>query len=85
MEKLIVTGGKPLKGEISISGAKNSALPILASTLLADEPVSIGNLPHLNDITTMLELLGCMGVGVVIDEKMKRMDETGVLKEIPTL
>lgn len=71
MDKLLITGGTPLSGEIRISGAKNSALPILAATLLADEPVIVSNLPHLHDITTMIELLGCMGVGVVLDEKMR--------------
>lgn len=71
MDKLIITGGKPLMGEIYISGSKNSALPILAATLLCDEPVIIGNLPHLHDITTMIELLGCMGVNVIVDEKMR--------------
>lgn len=71
MDKLLISGGRPLRGEIRISGAKNSALPILAATLLADEPVIVSNLPHLHDITTMIELLGCMGVGVVLDEKMR--------------
>jgi UDP-N-acetylglucosamine 1-carboxyvinyltransferase len=71
MDKLIITGGKPLSGEIYISGSKNSALPILAATLLCEEPVTLGNLPHLHDITTMIELLGCMGVRVVVDEKMR--------------
>ena len=70
MDKLLIRGRKPLNGEIRISGAKNSALPILAATLQADEPVTIGNLPHLNDITTMIELLGRMGVELMIDEKM---------------
>ncbi len=70
MDKLVITGGQQLDGEIRISGAKNSALPILAATLLADEPVSVGNLPHLHDITTMIELLGRMGVELLIDEKM---------------
>jgi len=70
MEKLLIRGGIPLHGEIRISGAKNSALPILAATLLVAEPVKITNLPHLNDITTMIELLGCMGVEVTIDEKL---------------
>lgn len=70
MDKLLITGGQPLSGEIRISGAKNSALPILAATLLADEPVVIGNLPHLHDITTMIELLGRMGVELIIDETM---------------
>lgn len=70
MDKLIISGGARLKGDVKISGAKNSALPILAATLLADEPVTISNLPHLHDITTMLELLRQMGVDLTIDEKL---------------
>ncbi|MEO0435829.1 MAG: UDP-N-acetylglucosamine 1-carboxyvinyltransferase [Pseudomonadota bacterium] len=70
MDKLLIKGGKPLTGELTVSGAKNAALPILAATLLADEPVIVGNLPHLHDITTMIELLGCMGVTLTIGEKM---------------
>ena len=70
MDKLLINGGAALDGELRISGAKNAALPILAATLLADEPVTIGNLPHLHDITTMIELLGCMGVSLTIDEKL---------------
>ncbi|WOJ94979.1 UDP-N-acetylglucosamine 1-carboxyvinyltransferase [Congregibacter variabilis] len=70
MDKLLIKGGARLEGELRISGAKNAALPILAATLLSDELVTIGNLPHLHDITTMIELLGCMGVGLTIDEKM---------------
>ena len=70
MDKLIITGGTPLNGEIRISGAKNAALPILAATLLADEPVTIRNVPHLHDITTTMELLGNMGVELIIDEKL---------------
>lgn len=70
MDKLIITGGRDISGEVRISGSKNSGLPILAATLLADAPLHICNLPHLNDITTMLALLRCMGVGVTIDEKM---------------
>jgi UDP-N-acetylglucosamine 1-carboxyvinyltransferase len=70
VDKLVIRGGQPLNGELRISGAKNAALPILAATLLADEPVTIGNLPHLHDITTMIELLGCMGVALTLDEKM---------------
>lgn len=70
MEKLRITGGNRLKGEVRISGAKNSALPILAATLLAEGPMMVGNLPHLHDITTMLELLGRMGVSVAINEDM---------------
>ena len=60
MDKLIITGGATLNGEIRISGAKNAALPILAATLLADEPVTVRNVPHLHDITTTLGLLGRM-------------------------
>ena len=70
MDKLLIRGGGPLDGELRISGSKNAALPILAATLLADGPVTIGNLPHLQDITTMIELLGCMGVALTIDEKL---------------
>ncbi len=71
MDKLIISGYQPLSGDIRISGAKNSALPILAATLLAEGPVTIGNLPHLHDITTMIELLSGMGIEPVIDEKMR--------------
>ena len=70
MDKLIINGGISLKGEIRIAGAKNSALPIMAATLLTHDTVEICNLPHLYDITTMLELLGCMGVQPVVDEKL---------------
>ena len=70
MDKLIITGGTPLKGEIRISGAKNAALPIIVSTLLSDEPVLVRNIPHLHDITTTMELLGRMGVSLTMDEKM---------------
>jgi UDP-N-acetylglucosamine 1-carboxyvinyltransferase len=80
MDKLIITGGKPLSGEIYISGSKNSALPILAATLLSAEPVVLGNLPHLHDITTMIELLGCMGVRVVVDEKMRVEVDAGAIE-----
>jgi len=70
MDKLIIKGGVPLTGEISISGAKNAALPILASTILADGPVTVGNVPHLHDITTTMELLGRMGSQLTVDERM---------------
>ncbi len=70
MDKLIITGGAQLSGELRISGAKNAALPILAATLLSEKPVSVGNIPHLQDITTTMELLGRMGVRLVVDEKM---------------
>jgi UDP-N-acetylglucosamine 1-carboxyvinyltransferase len=70
MDRLIITGGRPLNGEIRISGAKNAALPIIVATLLADEPVTVCNIPHLNDITTTMELLGRMGVSITMGEKM---------------
>lgn len=70
MDKLIITGGACLEGEIRISGAKNAALPIIMGTLLVNEPVKICNIPHLNDITTTMELLGRMGVSITMDEQM---------------
>lgn len=71
MDKLIIVGGKPLSGEIKISGAKNAALPILAATLLAQAPVTIANVPHLQDVTTTMRLLGSMGVQLTVADQMK--------------
>lgn len=82
MDKLVIGGGVQLDGEIRISGAKNAALPILAAGLLADEPVTIGNLPHLHDITTMIELMGRMGVELLIDEKMSVEINANTIKEL---
>ncbi|UVE18572.1 UDP-N-acetylglucosamine 1-carboxyvinyltransferase [Pseudomonas sp. LS44] len=82
MDKLIITGGVRLNGEIRISGAKNSALPILAATLLADEPVTVCNLPHLHDITTMIELFGRMGVEPVVDEKLSVEVDASTIKTL---
>lgn len=70
MEKLLINGGYPLQGEVRVSGAKNAVLPILASALLADGPMYIANVPHLRDVTTTMELLGRMGVSLVLDEHM---------------
>ena len=70
MDKLLINGPSKIEGEIRISGSKNSALPILASGLLSKGSVRIGNLPHLNDVTTMIELLSCLGVDLLIDEKL---------------
>jgi len=70
MNKLMINGGGQLSGNVRISGAKNAVLPILAATLLADGPATIENVPHLHDVTTTVELLGCMGVMVSIDEKL---------------
>jgi UDP-N-acetylglucosamine 1-carboxyvinyltransferase len=79
MDKLQITGGRPLRGDVRISGAKNAALPILAASLLASEPVSVGNVPHLRDVTTMIELLGRMGVAVTVGERMRvEVDTTGI-------
>lgn len=69
MEKLIIQGGNTLNGEIKISGAKNAALPILAATLLSAAPVRISNIPHLQDVTTIVSLLGQMGVKITLDER----------------
>jgi UDP-N-acetylglucosamine 1-carboxyvinyltransferase len=70
MDKLIINGGGVLQGEVFISGAKNSALPIMAATLLATDNVTITNVPHLKDVTTMMELLGQLGAQLTVDEKM---------------
>ena len=70
MDKLSITGGTRLSGNVNISGAKNAALPILAGTLLATEPVTISNVPHLKDVTTMLSLLQIMGAEVTVDDQL---------------
>lgn len=69
MEKLIIQGRHPLNGEIKISGAKNAALPILAASLLCGHPIQISNIPHLQDVTTIVSLLGQMGVRITLDER----------------
>jgi UDP-N-acetylglucosamine 1-carboxyvinyltransferase len=81
LDKLQIQGGIALDGEIKISGAKNATLPILAGCLLADGPVTVGNVPHLQDVTTMIELLGRMGVSVTIDEKMRIEVDASTIKE----
>jgi UDP-N-acetylglucosamine 1-carboxyvinyltransferase len=68
MDKLAIVGGEPLHGEVQISGAKNAALPILAATLLAETPVTLSNVPHLNDITTTVKLLRRMGVEITFHD-----------------
>ncbi len=70
MDRLIIEGGAPLRGDVRMSGAKNAALPIMIATLLADGQVTISNIPHLHDITTTMELLGGMGVELTVDERM---------------
>ncbi len=81
MDKLQIRGGAALEGEVRISGAKNAALPILAGTLLAEGPTSIGDVPHLRDVTTMIELLGRMGVSVTIDERMRVEVDASTVRE----
>ncbi|MDQ7074121.1 MAG: UDP-N-acetylglucosamine 1-carboxyvinyltransferase [Gammaproteobacteria bacterium] len=70
MDKLLINGGRPLSGSVRISGAKNAVLPILAGTLLAQGTVVVENVPHLHDVTTMMALLGRMGMRLTLDEKM---------------
>lgn len=67
MDKLLIEGGIPLRGEVAMSGAKNAALPILCAALLSAEPLQLTNVPQLNDIATMLRLLGQMGLGVTLE------------------
>ena len=81
MEKLLINGGASLKGEISCSGAKNAALPMIAATILSDEDVILKNLPYLQDITTMFELLGSMGADILLNENMDFTIATNNLKE----
>ena len=82
MEKLLIRGKKELNGEIVASGAKNSALPILAASLLADSPLKVSNLPHLNDITTMIELLGSMGLDITLSEDMDVLVDASTIKNL---
>jgi UDP-N-acetylglucosamine 1-carboxyvinyltransferase len=70
MDKLLIEGGVPLSGEIEVSGAKNATLPILAAALLTEEPLTVASVPHLRDVTTMLNLLAQMGVGIAMDERL---------------
>jgi len=79
MAKILIAGGDPLNGEVQISGAKNAVLPILAATLLADGPMEISNVPHLHDVTTTMELLGRMGVQLMVDEKMRITVDPGTV------
>lgn len=82
MDKLIIKGGIPLNGEIRISGAKNAALPILIASLLVDQPVTIGNVPHLNDVVTTLKLLGGMGVQITLEDNMSVKLNASKLKNV---
>ena len=82
MDKLIITGGQTLSGDVRISGAKNAALPVLMSALLTKEPLHVRNVPHLHDITTTMELLGRMGVSLIIDEKLNITADSSTLSSI---
>ena len=81
MDKLIIRGTGPLNGSIRISGAKNAALPIMMAALLTDKPMTVGNMPHLHDITTTMELLGGMGVGLMVDEHMNVELDASTIRE----
>ena len=70
MEKLLIKGGKSLSGQIDCSGAKNAALPVIAASILSSDSIILKNLPYLQDITTMFELIGSMGADISLDEKM---------------
>jgi UDP-N-acetylglucosamine 1-carboxyvinyltransferase len=81
MARIRITGGVPLEGEVWISGAKNAVLPILVASLLGDEPSTISNVPHLQDVTTTMELLGRMGAELAVDERMRiEIDPRGINK-----
>ena len=82
MDKLIIQGGAVLRGEVWISGSKNAALPILSAALLSEGLVTIANLPHLQDVTTTIELLGALGITVSIDEKMRLAVDTSTLNSL---
>ena len=81
MEKLKIVGGNKLSGTITCSGAKNAALPMLAATILSDEPITFKNLPYLQDITTMFEILGSMGADITLNESMDFMISTAKLND----
>jgi len=79
MARIKITGGVQLDGEVWISGAKNAVLPILVASLLGDEPSTVSNVPHLQDVTTTMELLGRMGVELAVDERMRiEIDPSGI-------
>ena len=82
VDKLLIKGNKKLSGVIRASGSKNSALPILAASLLCNSPLKLTNLPHLNDVTTMIELLGSMGLEVTLNEDMQVEIDASTIKNL---
>jgi UDP-N-acetylglucosamine 1-carboxyvinyltransferase len=82
MDKLIITGGRALSGDVRISGAKNAALPVLMAALLTKQPLHVENVPHLHDITTTMELLGRMGVSLEIDERLNITADSSTLSSV---
>jgi UDP-N-acetylglucosamine 1-carboxyvinyltransferase len=82
MNKLIIRGGVPLRGDVRISGAKNAVLPIMAAGMLCETPCTIENVPHLQDVTTMMELLGGMGVSLTISDKMSVEIDTSTIEKL---
>ena len=81
MDKLQIRGGVPLEGEVKISGSKNATLPILAGAILPAEPVVVGNVPHLKDVTTTIQLLARMGATVTIDERSRIEVDSSTIKD----
>ena len=74
MDRILIRGGRPLRGTIRIGGAKNAALPLMAASLLTEETLSLSNLPELADIATMASLLGELGVDIATDAKANPTD-----------
>jgi UDP-N-acetylglucosamine 1-carboxyvinyltransferase len=81
VDKLLIEGGSPLSGQVRISGAKNAALPILAGTLLATQPVTVRNVPHLKDVTTTISLLQMMGAQVTVDDRLNVEVDASVIDQ----
>ncbi len=82
MEKLLIKGGKSLSGQIDCSGAKNAALPVIAASILSSNDITLKNLPYLQDITTMFELIGSMGADISLDERMNFRLNTSNLRNL---
>ena len=77
MDSIRIRGGRPLEGEIEIFGAKNAALPLMAASLLTDETLTLSNIPHLTDITTLVHLLAQHGVEIGMDGNARRGGNAG--------
>jgi UDP-N-acetylglucosamine 1-carboxyvinyltransferase len=85
LEKFVIRGGKPLKGEVYISGAKNAAVALVAATILCDEPCILENVPEISDITKCLKILKEMGAQVeLLDRHTIKIDTKGITKPVGT-